>query len=273
MTTLTLTSLSKSTVRGPFLQGAQAKKRWLHQSVTRQAIMMPAMSPFMTEGTITRWEKKEGDAFLAGDVLLQVTSDIATVDVKAESPGILGKILLPDGSTNVPVEKVIALVVRDDRELSKLSVQSQAQAPAASPSNPVSPRVATPSLPIDHQHPFMSSAHRSPSLFELHTMEYPPNRRTIMKHARRPSLSIVPPSPQTTTYMLTPSVSLSSSKINPFHSHEATEVEQNNKLDNQMDGATIRRTIALNLARKPISAGAFDRVRKCDTQAYFDGIL
>lgn len=158
----------------------------------------------------------------------------------------------------------------------------------------------------------MSSAHRSPSLFELHTMEYPPNRRTIMKHARRPSLSIVPPSPQTTTYMLTPSVSLSSSKINPFHSHEATEVEQNNKLDNQvrlpttfdivsminskarvhqMDGATIRRTIALNLARKPISgtpavplqkpsahlflllAGAFDRVRKCDTQAYFDGIL
>ncbi|KAG5649585.1 hypothetical protein H0H81_002999, partial [Sphagnurus paluster] len=55
--------------------------------------MMPAMSPFMTAGTITRWKKKEGEAFAPGDVLLQIESGIAMVDVEAESAGILGKIL------------------------------------------------------------------------------------------------------------------------------------------------------------------------------------
>lgn len=72
--------------------------------------MMPAMSPLMTEGTITRWKKKEGEAFAAGDVLLQIVrccaflrintnvapqeSDIAMIDVEAHTPGILGKILV-----------------------------------------------------------------------------------------------------------------------------------------------------------------------------------
>jgi hypothetical protein len=77
--------------------------------------MMPAMSPLMTEGTITRWKIKEGDAFAPGDVLLQIVyiflffhwtsqklkllvrlqeSEIATIDVEAHSPGILGKILV-----------------------------------------------------------------------------------------------------------------------------------------------------------------------------------
>lgn len=75
---------------------------------------MPAMSPLMTEGTITRWKIKEGDAFAPGDVLLQIVhlfttcfriqllklllplqeSDIAMIDVEAHSPGILGKILV-----------------------------------------------------------------------------------------------------------------------------------------------------------------------------------
>ena len=82
----------------------------MHGSLKRQAIMMPAMSPLMTEGTITRWKKKEGEAFAAGDVLLQIVryyaflricanaalqeSDIAMIDVEAHTPGILGKILV-----------------------------------------------------------------------------------------------------------------------------------------------------------------------------------
>lgn len=84
----------------------------MHGSLKRQAIMMPAMSPLMTEGTITRWKKKEGEAFAAGDVLLQIVrcyaflwlcvnaspqeSDVAMImiDVEAHTPGILGKILV-----------------------------------------------------------------------------------------------------------------------------------------------------------------------------------
>lgn len=83
-----------------------------HQSPTQNAIMMPAMSPFMTEGTITRWKIREGEAFSVGDVLLQIVSDyvatcfkcliwsrlqesdIAMIDVEAQSAGILGKILV-----------------------------------------------------------------------------------------------------------------------------------------------------------------------------------
>jgi pyruvate dehydrogenase E2 component (dihydrolipoamide acetyltransferase) len=79
--------------------------------------MMPAMSPLMTEGTITRWKKKEGEAFAAGDVLLQIVrccafwrictnaasqeSDIAMIDVEAHTPGILGKILVRLVLTNL----------------------------------------------------------------------------------------------------------------------------------------------------------------------------
>jgi hypothetical protein len=88
-----------------------------HESLKRQAIMMPAMSPLMTEGTITRWKIKEGDAFAPGDVLLQIVtgfttyfmvqsnwlhlqeSEIATIDVEAHNPGILGRILVSFFST------------------------------------------------------------------------------------------------------------------------------------------------------------------------------
>jgi pyruvate dehydrogenase E2 component (dihydrolipoamide acetyltransferase) len=63
---------------------------------------------------------KEGEHFQPGDVLLEIESDIATLDVEACSPGILGKILMPDGSSQVPIEQVIALVARDMDEYALL---------------------------------------------------------------------------------------------------------------------------------------------------------
>lgn len=282
MTTLALASRSKSTLRSPLfssVQSLQAKKRWLHQTAARQAIMMPAMSPFMTEGTIARWQKKEGEAFSAGDVLLQIESDIAVVDVEAESPGILGKILLPDGSTNVPVEQVIALVVKDDRELTKLSAQAQAQARALAtpPYNPIpsppSRRASTP-LQIEHfNQPLMPSTHRPPSLFELHTMSHSHHRGITMKHARSSSLTIVPPSPQTSIQTFSPTILLSASKIPTFHCRKAVENECG--IDEQNDGATIRRMIVSNLVHTPTSAPfhPISTADKCDTKAYFDGLL
>jgi len=135
--------------------------------------MMPAMSPLMTEGTITRWKIKEGDAFAPGDVLLQIESDIAMIDVEAHSPGILGKILLPDGTTNVPVEQVIALVAKDMSELAILQSSSV-------PTLPSSDAVPAPSLPMKtitspkhlDQVQLSLMSPRTPSLFEMHTMGY-----------------------------------------------------------------------------------------------------
>ncbi|KAF5360508.1 hypothetical protein D9756_004884 [Leucocoprinus leucothites] len=113
--------------------------RGFHGSLRRQAILMPAMSPLMNECTITRWKKKEGEAFAPGDVLLQIESDIAMIDVEAQSPGILGKIILPDGTTNVPIEQVIALVARDEQELATLQ-SMKVDLPTPPPLNASSPK-------------------------------------------------------------------------------------------------------------------------------------
>ncbi|KAJ7090379.1 hypothetical protein B0H15DRAFT_262456 [Mycena belliarum] len=86
---------------------------------------MPAVSPYMTEGIIRRWVKKEGQTFFAGDVLLEIESDYAVINVQAQKPGVMGKILWPDGSPNVPVEQVIALAARSQDELMQLKAQTQ----------------------------------------------------------------------------------------------------------------------------------------------------
>jgi len=153
------------------------KRRWLHGSLKRQVIMMPAMSPLMTEGTITRWKIKEGDAFAAGDVLLQIESEIATIDVEAHSPGILGKILLPDGTTNVPVEQVIALVAIDMSEFAALQGLSTPILPSFQTIiPPSSPHMKTNSPKhIDQFNTSLllprmpASSSRTPSLFEMQT--------------------------------------------------------------------------------------------------------
>jgi len=165
MPPLVLSRVSAASMRGAYY--GLIRRRWLHGSLEQQAIMMPAMSPLMTEGTITRWKIKEGDAFVPGDVLLQIESDIATIDVEAHSPGILGKILLPDGTTNVPVEQVIALVARDMSELATLQHLSN---PIPSSFNTTSSPLAR-SINNSSKHlPLMSP--RTPSLFEMQAMGY-----------------------------------------------------------------------------------------------------
>ena len=74
-------------------------------------ILMPALSPTMTEGTLARWLKKEGDAIKAGDVIAEIETDKATMEVEAVDEGILGKILVDDGTANVKVNAPIAVMV------------------------------------------------------------------------------------------------------------------------------------------------------------------
>jgi len=74
-------------------------------------ILMPALSPTMTEGTLTRWLKKEGEAIKAGDVIAEIETDKATMEVEAVDEGILGRILIGDGTENVLVNAPIAVLV------------------------------------------------------------------------------------------------------------------------------------------------------------------
>ncbi|CDU23218.1 probable dihydrolipoamide acetyltransferase component of pyruvate dehydrogenase complex, mitochondrial precursor [Sporisorium scitamineum] len=79
---------------------------------------MPAMSPTMTEGGIAAWKKKPGEAFSAGDVLLEIETDKATMDVEAQDDGVLAKILVGDGSKAVQVNSLIAIMAEEGDDLS-----------------------------------------------------------------------------------------------------------------------------------------------------------
>ena len=74
-------------------------------------ILMPALSPTMTEGTLARWLKKEGDTVTAGDVIAEIETDKATMEVEAVDEGVLGKILVADGTAGVAVNAPIAILV------------------------------------------------------------------------------------------------------------------------------------------------------------------
>ncbi len=64
-------------------------------------ILMPALSPTMTEGTLASWQKKEGDEVSAGDIIAEIETDKATMEVEAIDEGVMGKILVPEGTEGV----------------------------------------------------------------------------------------------------------------------------------------------------------------------------
>ncbi|KAJ2851840.1 hypothetical protein IWW36_000801 [Coemansia brasiliensis] len=100
------------------------------------AFTMPALSPTMTQGGIAHWEKKEGDSFSAGDLLLQIETDKAQMDVEAQDDGVLVKILAPDGTQNVAVNSAIAIIAEEGDDISSIDIDalvSKQQQPAAAP--------------------------------------------------------------------------------------------------------------------------------------------
>jgi pyruvate dehydrogenase E2 component (dihydrolipoamide acetyltransferase) len=79
-------------------------------------VLMPALSPTMTEGNLLKWHKKEGDPVSAGDMLAEIETDKATMEVEAVDEGVLGKILVPEGQEGVKVNSVIALLLEEGED-------------------------------------------------------------------------------------------------------------------------------------------------------------
>jgi pyruvate dehydrogenase E2 component (dihydrolipoamide acetyltransferase) len=95
-------------------------------------ILMPALSPTMTEGNLARWLKQEGDRIKAGDVIAEIETDKATMEVEAVDEGILGRILVPAGTQGVKVNDVIAVLVEAGEAVPAAGAAPKA-APAAAP--------------------------------------------------------------------------------------------------------------------------------------------
>ncbi|GIX10839.1 pyruvate dehydrogenase complex dihydrolipoamide acetyltransferase [Elioraea sp.] len=94
-------------------------------------ILMPALSPTMTEGTLARWLKKEGDTIKAGEVIAEIETDKATMEVEAVDEGVLAKILVPEGTAGVAVNAPIAELVGEGEAKPAPPPKPQAPAPAA----------------------------------------------------------------------------------------------------------------------------------------------
>ncbi|MDA0617322.1 MAG: pyruvate dehydrogenase complex dihydrolipoamide acetyltransferase [Proteobacteria bacterium] len=104
-------------------------------------ILMPALSPTMEEGNLAKWLKKEGDAISSGDVIAEIETDKATMEVEATDAGTLGKIIIPEGTNGVKVNALIAILLEKGEDVSALegftSSASKKEKPAIEPAKQV----------------------------------------------------------------------------------------------------------------------------------------
>ena len=83
-------------------------------------VLMPALSPTMEKGNLAKWLKKEGDAVRSGDVIAEIETDKATMEVEAVDEGTLGKILVPEGTNDVAVNTPIAMILAEGEDASAI---------------------------------------------------------------------------------------------------------------------------------------------------------
>ncbi|PPB81313.1 pyruvate dehydrogenase E2 component (dihydrolipoamide acetyltransferase) [Albidovulum inexpectatum] len=130
-------------------------------------ILMPALSPTMEEGTLAKWLVKEGDTVSSGDIIAEIETDKATMEFEAVDEGVIGKILVPEGTSGVKVNTPIAILVEegesiDDIDISKPATTPEpasepAQAPAGASTQPAKTDSPAPAAPVaDGQRIFAS---------------------------------------------------------------------------------------------------------------------
>ena len=119
-------------------------------------VLMPALSPTMTEGTLAKWNVKEGDTIASGDVIAEIETDKATMEVEAVDEGTVGKIVIAEGTENVAVNAVIAYILEEGEDASALdnvSASSGGAAPSAE---------EKPAAPAEESAPAASTASAAP---------------------------------------------------------------------------------------------------------------
>src|ERR1700680_1709574 len=96
-------------------------------------ILMPALSPTMEKGNLAKWLKKEGDKVKSGDVIAEIETDKATMEVEAVDEGTIAKILVPEGTQDVAVNDVIAVLAGDGEDVKAAGAGAASPRPKADP--------------------------------------------------------------------------------------------------------------------------------------------
>ncbi|TNY22239.1 single hybrid motif-containing protein [Rhodotorula diobovata] len=248
----------------------RARPKTVHGSSARSAysnFLMPAMSPTMTEGGISEWKVKEGDAFEAGAVLLTIETDKASIDVEAQDDGIMGKILENDGAAGVPVGKLIAILAEEGDDLANIEVPSQeAAATPSSPSPAESKSEAAPTstTPSDAPTPSPATPSPTPSATHAHPQHSKPLLPSVLRLlalARISDASVIKATGHNGTLtkgdvlaytgaISNPRGSLPAEKPDhghPAHDYTPTPKDVKKPVEVLLDGPSIRRLVAAGL--------------------------
>jgi pyruvate dehydrogenase E2 component (dihydrolipoamide acetyltransferase) len=123
-------------------------------------ILMPALSPTMEKGNLAKWLKKEGEAVKTGDVIAEIETDKATMEYEAVDDGVLAKIVVPEGTNDVPVNQLIAVLAQEGEDVKAAAAAAGkgAQPPAKAPAGPAptaqaAPAAAAPQTPVQAKVP------------------------------------------------------------------------------------------------------------------------
>ena len=119
-------------------------------------ILMPALSPTMEEGNLAKWMVKEGDTVSSGDVIAEIETDKATMEVEAVDEGVVGKLVVPEGAEGVKVNEVIAILLEDGEgaeAMANTNAPAATEAAAPAPSAPSAPAAPVTSAPVEPDYP------------------------------------------------------------------------------------------------------------------------
>ncbi len=116
-------------------------------------VLMPALSPTMEEGTLAKWLVKEGDTVSSGDILAEIETDKATMEFEAVDEGIVGKILIAEGTEGVAVNTPIAVLIEEGESVDDAAAEPAAAAPAAAEAPAPATVAAAPAAPVVDETP------------------------------------------------------------------------------------------------------------------------
>jgi pyruvate dehydrogenase E2 component (dihydrolipoamide acetyltransferase) len=154
-------------------------------------ILMPALSPTMEKGNLAKWLKKEGDAVKAGDVIAEIETDKATMEYESIDDGVLAKIVVPEGSQDVPVNQLIAVLAQEGEDPKAAASAAAAAGKGAAPAvKPAAAPAATPARPAAKAEPAARPAPASapsaaPAAAPAHGANHGANRVFASPLARR----------------------------------------------------------------------------------------